>query len=55
MYEKHKWIKAAESSFGVAGTAFDFEKEDINACAQRLEKLKEQQKKLHGQVNMKVW
>ena len=54
MYEQHKWIKAAEASFGVAGTAYDFEKEDIEACAKRLDKLKGQQEKLHGQVNMKV-
>lgn len=54
MYDKHKWVKGAEDSFGVPGTAFDFGKEDVAEYSDRVDKLKEQQKKLQNQVNMKV-
>lgn len=51
---QHKWIKSAESTFGVPGTVYSFSSGDMKDVVDRVEKLREVQSRLRNQVNMKA-
>ena len=54
MLKEYPWINTEKQSFGVAGSGYDFESQDVEASHARLKELKGNQDKLSKKVNKKV-